>query len=160
MKSQTLIWAIRCLACLGCLVCVSGCSASFGGVRLGGDKELTFTCGEGLPVSDTDDSPEAVKSSAVSSEKEERQEAVPASETESGAADASPGEETADGKVDLNTAGVEELMTLNGIGETRAKAIIEYRTQNGSFTKEEEIMQVPGIKEGIYTKIQDQIIVR
>ena len=51
-------------------------------------------------------------------------------------------------------------MTLNGIGETRAKAIIEHRTRNGPFTKEEEIMQIPGIKEGIYTKVQDQITVR
>ena len=62
--------------------------------------------------------------------------------------------------MDINTAGVEELMTLKGIGETRAKAIIEYRTQNGPFTKAEDIMQITGIKEGIYTKIQDQIIVR
>ena len=50
-------------------------------------------------------------------------------------------------------------MTLNGIGETRAKAIIEYRSEKGSFTKAEDIMQIPGIKEGIYRKIQDQIIV-
>ena len=50
-------------------------------------------------------------------------------------------------------------MTLNGVGETRAKAIVEYRTQNGPFTKEEDIMQIPGIKEGIYSKIQDQIVV-
>ena len=50
-------------------------------------------------------------------------------------------------------------MTLNGIGETRAKAIIEYRSEKGAFTKAEDIMQIPGIKEGIYRKIQDQIIV-
>lgn len=61
--------------------------------------------------------------------------------------------------MNINSAGVEELMTLNGIGETRAKAIVEYRTQNGTFTKAEDIMQVPGIKEGIYSKIQSQIAV-
>ena len=64
-----------------------------------------------------------------------------------------------EGLVDINTAGLEELMTLNGIGETRAKAIIEYRSEKGAFTKAEDIMQIPGIKEGIYRKIQDQIIV-
>lgn len=64
-----------------------------------------------------------------------------------------------DGRVNINSAGMEELMTLNGIGETRAKAIVEYRTQNGRFTKAEDIMQVPGIKEGIFSKIQNQIAV-
>ena len=39
------------------------------------------------------------------------------------------------------------------------KAIIEYRSEKGAFTKAEDIMQIPGIKEGIYRKIQDQIIV-
>ena len=62
--------------------------------------------------------------------------------------------------MDLNTAGLEELMTLNGIGQTRAQAIIDYRTRQGAFTKIEDIMQIPGIKEGIFSKIKDEIVVR
>ncbi len=46
--------------------------------------------------------------------------------------------------VNINTASQKELMTLNGIGEAKAKAIIEYRTKN-RFKKIEDIMQVKGI---------------
>ena len=69
-------------------------------------------------------------------------------------------ESRAEELVDINAAGAEELMTLNGIGETRAVAIIEFREQNGPFVSIEEIMLIPGIKEGIFSKIQDQIVVR
>ena len=51
------------------------------------------------------------------------------------------------GKVNLNTAGKEELMTLSGIGESRADAIIAYREANGPFGSIEEIMNIEGIKE-------------
>lgn len=51
------------------------------------------------------------------------------------------------GKVNLNTAGKEELMTLSGIGESRADAIIAYREANGPFGSVEEIMNIEGIKE-------------
>ena len=50
------------------------------------------------------------------------------------------------GKVNLNTATEAELMTLSGVGQSKAKAIIDYRTQNGPFGSVEDIMQVPGIK--------------
>lgn len=63
------------------------------------------------------------------------------------------------GKVNINTASETELMTLSGVGQSKAKAIIDYRTQNGSFGSVEEIMQVPGIKEGVYNQIKDSIIV-
>ncbi len=69
-------------------------------------------------------------------------------------------ESRAEELVDINAAGAEELMTLNGIGETRAAAIIKFREQNGPFVSIEEIMLIPGIKEGIFSKIQDQIVVR
>ena len=68
-------------------------------------------------------------------------------------------ESRAEELIDINAAGAEELMTLNGIGETRAAAIIEFREQNGPFVSIEEIMLIPGIKEGIFSKIQDQIVV-
>ena len=66
-------------------------------------------------------------------------------------------EDPSSGKVDLNTAGKEELMTLPGIGEVRAAAIIAYRETNGPFTSPEEIMKVEGIKEKSFQKIKNQI---
>ena len=48
-------------------------------------------------------------------------------------------------KVNINTAGVEELDTLSGIGEVLAGRIVEYREQNGSFQEIQEIMNVRGI---------------
>ena len=64
---------------------------------------------------------------------------------------------TSDGKVHLNTAIKEELMTLTGIGESRAESIIAYREAHGSFQSIEELMNVDGIKEGIFQKIKEQI---
>lgn len=65
-----------------------------------------------------------------------------------------------DGRLDINLATVEELTLLTGIGETRAAAIVTYRSEHGAFTAEEELMQVPGIKEGLYAQLESQIIVR
>ena len=61
--------------------------------------------------------------------------------------------------VNINTADSTQLMTLSGIGETRAEAIIAYREANGNFQKIEDIMKVSGIKEGAFNKIRDQITV-
>lgn len=61
------------------------------------------------------------------------------------------------GKVNLNTAGKEELMTLSGIGESRAEAIIAYREANGPFGSVEEIMNIEGIKEKMFEKIRGSI---
>ena len=61
------------------------------------------------------------------------------------------------GKVNLNTAGKEELMTLSGIGESRADAIIAYREANGPFDSVEEIMNIEGIKEKMFEKIRGSI---
>lgn len=65
-----------------------------------------------------------------------------------------------DGRLDINLATVEELTLLTGIGETRAAAIVTYRSEHGAFTAEEDLMQVPGIKEGLYAQLESQIIVR
>ena len=75
-----------------------------------------------------------------------------------GEADAGSSKES-DGKVNLNTAGVSELMTLPGIGETKAGQILSYREEKGGFTSIEEIMNITGIKEGVYSKIKDYITV-
>ena len=53
----------------------------------------------------------------------------------------------------------EELMTLSGVGESRADSIIAYREENGRFQNTEELMQISGIKEGLYNKIKDNITV-
>lgn len=62
-------------------------------------------------------------------------------------------------KVNINTAEVELLCTLPGIGEARAQAIIDYREANGDFQNVEGIMQVPGIKQNAYEKLRDKITV-
>ena len=62
--------------------------------------------------------------------------------------------------VNINTANAEELMTLPGIGEARAAAIIEYRQQMGEFQEIEDIMNVKGIKTGIFSKINSLICVK
>lgn len=64
------------------------------------------------------------------------------------------------GLVELNTAGLEQLMTLPGIGESKAKAILEYREKTGPFIVPEDITNVPGIKGGSYEKLKDYITVR
>lgn len=61
--------------------------------------------------------------------------------------------------VNINTAGKEELMTLPGIGESKAEAIIRYRDENGPFASPEDIMNVPGIKEAAYSKLSGRIAV-
>lgn len=62
--------------------------------------------------------------------------------------------------VNINSADVLTLCTLNGIGETRAKQIVAYREKNGMFQTIEDIKLVEGIKEGTFQKIKDQICVR
>ncbi len=63
------------------------------------------------------------------------------------------------GLVNLNTASASELMTLTGIGEAKAKEILNYREEHGGFESIEELMEISGIKEGIFQKIKDQITV-
>ncbi len=63
------------------------------------------------------------------------------------------------GKVNLNLADKSELMTLSGVGEARAEAIISYRETHGAFASIEDIMNVSGIKEKLFEQIQDQITV-
>lgn len=63
------------------------------------------------------------------------------------------------GLVNLNRATEAELMTLSGIGESKAKEIVRYRESRGGFQKPEDLMNIPGIKEGVFHKIRDQITV-
>ena len=68
-------------------------------------------------------------------------------------------EKTLTGKISINTASLEELQLLDGIGETKAKAIIGYRNTNGKFKNIEEIQNVSGIGEATYEKIKDDITI-
>lgn len=65
----------------------------------------------------------------------------------------------ADDRVNLNTASKAELMTLTGIGEARAEAILQYREEHGAFAEIEELKNVSGIKQAAYEKIKDDITV-
>ena len=68
------------------------------------------------------------------------------------------GADTAD-KVNINTADVAALTNLNGIGQSRAEAIIAWREENGRFSSIEEIKNIDGIADKTYEKLKDQITV-
>ena len=68
-------------------------------------------------------------------------------------------EDSAQARVNINTASKDKLMTLKGVGASRADAIIAYREEHGAFLAIEDIMNVTGIKEGSYNKIKDNITV-
>ena len=63
------------------------------------------------------------------------------------------------GKVSLNTATLDELMTLPGIGESKAQAIIEYREEVGAFQNIEELKEVSGIGDAIFDQIKENITI-
>ena len=63
------------------------------------------------------------------------------------------------GKVNINTADKELLTTLPGVGSSKADAILAYRQEQGGFSSIEEIMNVEGIKEGVFARIKDRISV-
>lgn len=64
-----------------------------------------------------------------------------------------------DKKINLNKATLEELQTLEGIGESKAKAIIAYREEKGKFNNIEELLEVSGIGEKLYETIKTNITV-
>lgn len=74
----------------------------------------------------------------------------------SGGANGSP---TGSGRVSLNKAGLKELMSLPGIGESKANAIIAYRTDNGGFRSIDELLNIKGIGPKILERIRDRMVV-
>lgn len=80
----------------------------------------------------------------------EEAEEIPAGETRK--------EATKEGKVNINTATVEELKILKGVGEKKAEAIIEYRKKNGSFQTKEDLMKVRGIGKKLFDSFQERIV--
>ena len=63
------------------------------------------------------------------------------------------------GKININSATKEELMTIPGIGEAKAESIIKYRNEHGNFQKIEEIKEVNGIGDGVFAKIKENITI-
>jgi len=63
-----------------------------------------------------------------------------------------------DGKVNINTASVEELATLDKVGEKYAQRIVEYRETNGLFEKAEDLVNVKGIGSKIWEANKDRIV--
>lgn len=62
-------------------------------------------------------------------------------------------------KVNINTAGIEELTTLSGIGESKAKGIIQYREKVGAFQRIEELKNVSGIGDAMFERVKEEITV-
>ena len=67
--------------------------------------------------------------------------------------------DSSSGLININRASKEELKTIPGIGDGIATKIIDYRAQNGNFSTIEDIMKVSGIKEKLFSKIKDYITV-
>jgi competence protein ComEA len=70
-----------------------------------------------------------------------------------------PAPKSAAVKVNLNTAGLDELQKLPGIGPKVAQRILDYRKQNGDFKKVEDLMKVRGIGEKTFLKMKDQLTI-
>lgn len=62
-------------------------------------------------------------------------------------------------KVNINTANLDTLLTLSGIGEAKAKTIINYRSENGDFKQIEDLINVSGIGQTLFDKIKDHITI-
>lgn len=70
-----------------------------------------------------------------------------------------PASAAGEGRINLNTATKEQLMTLPGIGDARAEAILSWRRQHGAFTQIEQIKEISGLKNAVFGQIKDLIYV-
>jgi competence protein ComEA len=65
-----------------------------------------------------------------------------------------------EGKININTASVEELSKINGVGAKLAQRIIDYRNMNGLFAKAEDVMKVKGVGQKLFDANRDRIVVK
>jgi competence protein ComEA len=84
---------------------------------------------------------------------------IDSADTASAAVQTQPTSDNTNGKININTADKETLMTLPGIGESRADAVIQYRQEHGAFFSIEEIQNISGIKNAVFSKLKDLITV-
>lgn len=89
----------------------------------------------------------------------DQEEAVSREELSVGNTGGNPGGQFRTEKININQASKEELMTLPGIGESKADHILAYRQEHGRFGSIDELMNISGIKEGVFEKIKDKITV-
>ena len=66
---------------------------------------------------------------------------------------------SSNGKININTASIDELQTISGIGKSTAQKIIDYRNENGKFKKIEELKEITGIGDRKYDIIKEQVTV-
>jgi competence protein ComEA len=64
------------------------------------------------------------------------------------------------GKVNINTASVKDLMTLDGVGKKVAEKIVEYRGAHGAFKKAADLRKVEGLGDGLWERNKDRIVVK
>jgi len=69
-------------------------------------------------------------------------------------------ENSADQKVNINTADTERLTALKGVGQQLAQRITEFRKENGPFQKAEDIMQVKGVGSKVFDQNKDRIVLK
>jgi competence protein ComEA len=62
--------------------------------------------------------------------------------------------------INLNTASIQELRTLPGIGPALAKRIVDFREKNHGFKRVEELLAIPGISQKKWNAIRDKVEVR
>ena len=79
--------------------------------------------------------------------------------TASSSAASGTAKNSSSGFININTATASQLTALNGIGESKAAAIVEYRRQHGDFGSVDELLNVPGIGEKILEGLRDQVTV-
>jgi competence protein ComEA len=117
------------------------------------------TFGEAHPKrTKTAETPTTTPSSSTAKHADEASVATAPSSSGSPSSSRSASSKLAPGeKININTASVEELDRLPGIGKTKAQGIVDYRNQNGSFKSLEDIEKVKGIKAGSFEKLKDHI---